>query len=154
MEHVDDEPLHISRDEEEKVVMPDYTGKTNPICFPSQHVLYSGKSATCAICDSKHQDIVDAVLHVHRDHGIKGGTQLVMLGTSPLSLNRVSHFSLSRRGQVTEGRLPQSNPRDGGDRQQRADPEPEPEAEPRRGVEVSSPVQLKVTHLMSSPTSN
>ena len=33
VQHEDDEPLHISRDPEEKVVMPDYTGKTVPLVW-------------------------------------------------------------------------------------------------------------------------
>ena len=35
VQHEDDEPLHISRDPEEKVVMPDYTGRTVPLFFCS-----------------------------------------------------------------------------------------------------------------------
>ena len=33
VQHEDDEPLHISRDPEEKVVMPDYTGRTVPLVW-------------------------------------------------------------------------------------------------------------------------
>jgi len=62
----DEEPLFVSR--EDPVTMPDY----------------SGDSALCGICkmNGKHSyfnDIVDAVLHVHRDHEVLGGSQILML---------------------------------------------------------------------------
>ena len=58
----DEEPLFVSRDEE--VVMPDYTGA----------------SAKCCICGSSFPDILDSVHHVHRRHGVLGGSRHIMLG--------------------------------------------------------------------------
>ena len=52
----------MSRDEE--VVMPDY----------------SGASAKCCICSRSYHDILDSVRHVHRDHGVLGGSRLIMIG--------------------------------------------------------------------------
>ena len=58
----DEEPLFVSREEE--VEMPDY----------------SGASAKCCICGSSFRDILDSVQHVHRLHGVLGGSRLIMLG--------------------------------------------------------------------------
>ena len=58
----EEEPLFVSRDEE--VVMPDY----------------SGASAKCCICSRSYHDILDSVRHVHRDHGVLGGSRLIMIG--------------------------------------------------------------------------
>ena len=44
----------------------------------------SGKSATCNICEQFHQDIVEAVLHIHQEHGIRGGNQTVGLDADRL----------------------------------------------------------------------
>ena len=62
----DEEPLFVSW--EDPVTMPDY----------------SSDSAICGICkmqgkNSYFGDIVDAVLHVHSDHGVLGGSQILML---------------------------------------------------------------------------
>ena len=43
-------------------------------------------SAACCICEKTFKDIVDAVIHIHEEHGIQGGSQLVMLGGSWLVL--------------------------------------------------------------------
>ena len=39
-------------------------------------------SAACCICENTFKNIVDAVIHIHEEHGILGGSQLVMLGGS------------------------------------------------------------------------
>ena len=59
----DEEPLFVSREEE--VVMPDY----------------SKARAKCCICGtSDFQDIHHTVLHVKENHGVLGGSQILMLG--------------------------------------------------------------------------
>ena len=44
----------------------------------------SGKSATCNICEQFHQDIVEAVIHIHSAHSIRGGNQTVGLDADRL----------------------------------------------------------------------
>ena len=75
----DEEPLFVSR--EDPVTMPDY----------------SGDSALCGICkvqgkNSFFSDIVDAVKHVHKEHGVLGGSQILMLGMSVSSPERSCLF--------------------------------------------------------------
>ena len=48
----------------------------------SKIISHSGMSAACCICEKTFKDIVDAVIHIHEEHGILGGSQLVMLGGS------------------------------------------------------------------------
>ena len=79
----DEEPLFVSR--EDPVTMPDYSGKRPPIMVTFCLLLCLGDSALCGICkmqgkNSYFRDIVDAVLHVHSDHGVLGGSQILMLG--------------------------------------------------------------------------
>ena len=72
---------------EDPVTMPDYSGKRLLSLIFSVYSLGLGDSALCGICkmNGKHSyfnDIVDAVLHVHRDHEVLGGSQILMLGKS------------------------------------------------------------------------
>ena len=42
---------------------------------------YTGARARCCICGiSNFQDILHAVLHVKENHGVLGGSQIIMLG--------------------------------------------------------------------------
>ena len=81
----DEEPLFVSR--EDPVTMPDYSGKKPlvPSWIFSVHSLGLGDSALCGICKVHGKqvyfgDIVDAVRHVHHEHEVLGGSQIVMLG--------------------------------------------------------------------------
>ena len=81
----DEEPLFVSR--EDPMIMPDYSGK-KPLVLSwifSAHSLGLGDNALCGICKVHGKqvyfgDIVDAVRHVHHEHEVLGGSQIVMLG--------------------------------------------------------------------------
>ena len=77
-----------------------------------------GDSALCGICKVHGKqvyfsDIVDAVRHVHREHEVLGGSQIVMLGMGLCLLTRliilILPFLSLRRRQNAQIRLPQSD---------------------------------------------
>ena len=62
----DEEPIFCSR--EDPLVMPDY----------------SNKCGFCELCKSTFEMIEDAVIHIHKRHGILGGSQHIMLDADRL----------------------------------------------------------------------
>ena len=78
-------------------------------CTVYYNILYcSGETATCCICKTFYNDIVDAVFHVHAVHEILGGSQIVMLGRFIIILYRtiLTTYVHLRRRQIVEGRVP------------------------------------------------
>ena len=62
----DEEPIFCSR--EDPLIMPDYTNKCG----------------FCELCKSTFEMIEDAVIHIHKRHGILGGSQHIMLDADRL----------------------------------------------------------------------
>lgn len=62
----DEEPLMVSR--EDPYTMTDY----------------SGRGASCTVCNSTFSEVLQAVSHLHKVHDIKAGSPIVMLDTDRL----------------------------------------------------------------------